>query len=564
MNAKLQFHVLYRQFLFRLMDVELLSASARGDASGLLGQLGALLIAPSATLALGAFTVGQGVRNHDPMTFPGASVELFLVSVSMLVVGIFALLSWDSMFLDRRDVLVLAPLPVRGRTLFTAKVAASAAALGLVVGAWNGFSGTAWAMMLAPVPAGFIGMIRYVAAFWITAAAAGAFTYCLVLGIQGAAAQLPRRWYLRASSALQIAVFVLFLSVFCFQPSITTAQSLAAPQNQHALAWLPTYWFVGLLEALGGGELGAVASPLAFRAAAGLAIALSVGCGAYLLSYLRTLRKIVEEPDVTPGARAGIWLPRFGSLPQTALAQFTVRTVARSPQHRVILGFYLGGGLAIVAVILEGLMEMTHLKWADVLRLAGVPMMLASAVMLCAAWLGTRTIFSMPVALRANWLFRVTPLPPAAQSLAASRRALVALAVLPVVVATSIVLLGFWPWRPAVEHLLVLALAGSILADLSLRNFRKIPFTCSYLPGKSKVHLVFWGSILVGVLALYQAVEWEHDAMATALGYGATVAILAAFAVAARAFANAGLDDDGEIVFEEVPSGEPIGLGLNR
>ena len=32
MNTKLQYGVLYWQFLFRLMDVELLSASARGDA----------------------------------------------------------------------------------------------------------------------------------------------------------------------------------------------------------------------------------------------------------------------------------------------------------------------------------------------------------------------------------------------------------------------------------------------------------------------------------------------------------------------------------------------------
>ena len=39
MNTKLQFRVLYRQFLFRLMDVEFLAASARGDASQLFGQL---------------------------------------------------------------------------------------------------------------------------------------------------------------------------------------------------------------------------------------------------------------------------------------------------------------------------------------------------------------------------------------------------------------------------------------------------------------------------------------------------------------------------------------------
>ena len=36
--TKLQFRVLYRQFLFRMVDLELLSASAQGDVSKLLGH----------------------------------------------------------------------------------------------------------------------------------------------------------------------------------------------------------------------------------------------------------------------------------------------------------------------------------------------------------------------------------------------------------------------------------------------------------------------------------------------------------------------------------------------
>ena len=53
----------------------------------------------------------------------------FLIATTMLVVGVFAVLSWESMFPDRQDVLVLAPLPVRARTLLFAKVAAVATAL---------------------------------------------------------------------------------------------------------------------------------------------------------------------------------------------------------------------------------------------------------------------------------------------------------------------------------------------------------------------------------------------------------------------------------------------------
>jgi D-alanyl-D-alanine-carboxypeptidase/D-alanyl-D-alanine-endopeptidase len=60
-------------------------------------------------------------------------VQHFVIATTMLVVGLFAVLSWDATFPDRRDVLVLAPLPVAARTMFLAKVAAVASALGLTV-----------------------------------------------------------------------------------------------------------------------------------------------------------------------------------------------------------------------------------------------------------------------------------------------------------------------------------------------------------------------------------------------------------------------------------------------
>ena len=44
MNTRLQFRVLYRQFLFRVFDLEVLSADAQGDANKLFGQFAALLV----------------------------------------------------------------------------------------------------------------------------------------------------------------------------------------------------------------------------------------------------------------------------------------------------------------------------------------------------------------------------------------------------------------------------------------------------------------------------------------------------------------------------------------
>jgi len=121
------------------------------------------------------------------------STEHFMIATTMLAMGLFAVLTWDSTFLDRRDVLVLAPLPVRPRTIFLAKAAALGAALGLTTAALNGLPGIAWAMHFAPAHSGLLGGVRALAAYWIAALAGAAFVFCAVLTVQGMTGQLPRR-----------------------------------------------------------------------------------------------------------------------------------------------------------------------------------------------------------------------------------------------------------------------------------------------------------------------------------------------------------------------------------
>jgi hypothetical protein len=57
------------------------------------------------------------------------------------------------------------------------------------------------------------------------------------------------------------------------------------------------------------------------------------------------MKKTVEEPDLVPGARGWHWTPRFGSAVQTAIVLFSLRSLTRSRQHRVIFAFYLAGVL---------------------------------------------------------------------------------------------------------------------------------------------------------------------------------------------------------------------------
>lgn len=550
----LQFRILYREFLFRMVDLELLSPE--GDITKLLGQFAGILIWISSGLALGAlFSDIRRVPAQKLLSYLWGT-EHFLIATTMLVVGLFAVLSWESTFLNRRDVLVLSPLPIPVRTMFLAKVAAVATALSLTVASLHALAGICYPLLIfSPAGSGVLGLIRALAAYWITMLAAGAFIFCCVLGVQGLAAQLPRRLFLRISALLQMAALCLCIGVYFLAPALATPEALSAARNQHALAWLPSYWFLGLFQALNGSMHPAM-EPLAQRACVSL-LAAMVGAGAaFLLSYFRTLRKIVEEPDIEPGLRGVNWLPRFGNSLETAVVQFSIRTLLRSRQHRVILAFYLGIGFAIVTLLAKS----ARGPWQQ----ATVPMIVGTIVMMTAWVVGTRVVFAMPLDLRANWIFRVTSIHRTQQYLTAIRRPLFVLSVGPVWLVSAVVLLTAWPWLRAAGHLAILGLWGTILAYVSLYGFHKIPFTCSYLPGKSQVNLMF---VAAGGLlqALGFGVAYELRALRDPVSYAILFGVLGVAAVGCWrrtvALANS---EESMVRFEEEESPAILSLGLFR
>jgi len=564
---KHQFRVLYQQFLFRAVDLELLSASAQGDISKLMGQFASLLVFLSMLAGLLGLLFGGGDMPAPQRLAATWAFEFLLIATTMLVVGMFAVLSWDGMFPDRRDVLVLAPLPVHAHTLFTAKVAAVATALSLTVAALHSFAGLVWPLILVPAHSGVLGVIRSFAAYWITMLSAGGFVLCSLLCIQGSAALLPRQKFLRVSAVLQIAAFCLLLCVYFLEPMRVTPEALTASQNRQLLAWLPAYWFLGLFQALNGTPHPAL-TPLAWRAAGGLATAF-LGAGvAFLLSYIRTLRKIIEEPDIAPGTRGGRWLPRFGTPPLTALVQFNIRSLLRSRQHRLILSFFLG--LAFTIVILYVKTPLAQRKLVDTSgespwHQVNVPLLVSSIVMMWFAVIGTRVVFAMPTELRANWIFRITSLVGVPDCLKATRRSLFLLAVAPVWMIWAGVLLWLWPWQPAAGHLIVLGLLGAILVEVCLHDFHKIPFTCSYLPGKANVYYLFFVYALLSVTFLDRAAVWERNALQDSGRFTMVLLVLSILVVSARWRPWELAQSEGvELRFEEMEPPLVLELGLYR
>jgi CubicO group peptidase (beta-lactamase class C family) len=417
------------------------------------------------------------------------------------------------------------------------------------------------ALSLAPISVPPAGPIRSFFAYWIAMLASGVFIFCCVLSLQGfATLLLPRQWSLRASAFLQLAVFCLLVSAYFLQRSPVTV--LVTGSRQPWLSWIPSYWFVGLYQQLSG-SLHPALAPFARRAWIALAVAVVATGGAYAASYFRTIRKILEQPDISPGFRTG-WLPHFGDSFETAIAQFSVRSLLRSRQHRMIFAFYLGVGFAFAILFLNAPPEITGPGEGGPWESLSVPL-LASTVMLMGLWvLGARVVFSLPLDMRANWIFRSMPFTAGPPCLNARRRALFAVSVAPALALSAAVLFSLWPWRPAAAHLAVLAFLGIILAEFSFDGVQRIPFTCSYLPGRSKLHLTFWLWFFLLLVGLIGAVVNERKAFASPAASTAVLAVLgiAAFFCVLRNNRMAS-PTCAELRFEEIPPDQLVSLNLS-
>jgi len=140
---------------------------------------------------------------------------------------------------------------------------------------------------------------------------------------------------------------------------------------------------------------------------------------------------------------------------------------------------------------------------------------------------------------------------------------LLVLAALPIWIAGAALFITIWPLPQAVGHLIVLVLLGEILADFCVHGLRKIPFTCSYLPGKANIHLAFGASALLLVILTDIFAIIEKNALQDPVRYLKLLAFLAVvkFWTYRR---NARPHLFPELVFEESPLQDIHALDLHR
>jgi hypothetical protein len=564
-----QFRALMRLFAYRFFDTDIVSV--RGDLSSLASQFLALLAALSLVLALMTAPKYAGLYAH--LTAEGLRAgawfdQEFLLSTSMAITGVFTLLLWDALFPDHRDCLILGAMPIRARALFGAKLAALAAALGLAVLALNCFTGLVCPFLIVPGAAGMGNAVRDFAAYWLVILLASVFVFLLLFGVEDAAIQLlSHGQFLRWSSLIQTGAFFGVLTLYFLTPPLASPQALPSPENRLWYALLPPYWFQGLFQVMTGSANPAFQA-LANRALGGVAATVAAAALVYSLAYARQMRRMVEQSGIAPTrgsatSWAGLVARMLTRQPrEQAVLGFIGRTLARSRQHRLLLAIYAGMGLAYVfsqtAYVFYHLDANNYGARESRQQTAlGIPLILLFFLVA-----GLRVSFSIPVEVRANWLFRLTD--PFARDayLKASRKALLAFALAPVLILSVPAYLAAWSWPRALGHSAFLAVFGLLIIELALTRFAKVPFTCSYLPGKANLKIMFgvyWGLL---IMTSELVTGFEQRALTSASSYTKLMGITLLAWLVALMRARSLRTGIPALRFEEQPEPAVASLGL--
>lgn len=433
----------------------------------------------------------------DPEPFRRAMTtdSMFMLSLPFLFAMVAAALVAPSMFPDEVDYLTLVPLPITRRRIFAAKVVALTIFVGVLLLSLSLFSAMAFPMFThRRWSQGSVGLRVFSHA--VAALASGGLGFGLVLAIQGlGTAWAPKRWLSKLAVIVPSVVITFAILALPFVLQLP-AQRMWVATQPHALTYYPPAWFAGLERVLLG-----IADPywqrLAWVGAAASVVVLAAGVFAYAWLYRHFERLVLPPPRDTNDERAA----RRAGVGEMGVREFSRATLFRNRLPLLLFLIFSAVGIGLgTHALLSGILDRTF-RWDE----PAPPVLLSAVVglpivLMLTGLTGLRTSFLLPVQSRANWIFRVTDTPQSrARHLAAvdyACRAFVLLPAMMVAVPFHVWVLGIDAWRTLTLSLLT----GLMMAEVMLVDWRRVPFTCSWIPGKRPVVFTILGAFCIYIL----------------------------------------------------------------
>jgi hypothetical protein len=288
---------------------------------------------------------------------------------------------------------------------------------------------------------------------------------------------------------------------------------------------VPVVWFRSVYVALLGVDSPVVAAraQLALLATA-VAVAFAVPCS--LLGFRDAAndgRRYGTLAVASPRLR--VFLARGSGRPLArAVASFVVAALFRSATPSLIArGLFLVG----VALVLSGFMGVALRDMGYSAPVIPAQPLLAPAFVLpFFALVGLRLASAYPAELGANWIFQLTEKPGSADYAKGVRRAAIGSVVLPLLGLASVpYAFGLGPLRAAA--LLTLAIAVALVTvEWLFLCYAKVPFTCTYQPGKARLRVTWPKHAAVFVLYCAVLPRVAARVLASPIGWAVSVALL--------------------------------------
>ena len=550
---------LTRHFFGRFFDNEFVSQT--GESVLGVAHFVILLAAPGFIYFFFLYTAYSQMAELAPRLFDPSSMrdEFIYVCLSMLVIGLLAVLEWDSFFPDRLDFLTLVPLPTRAGSIFLAKASALVAFL-LMFAAAIGGPGTLGFPLAASggTHVTFGGICRWSLVHGLTMAAASAFGFLFFVALEGVLLTvLSYRWFEKASAYVQGMLIASLLMFSLLLPTMISDLPVLLHSRGPLARWLPPLWFLGLYRAMLHYPDPAYL-PLARKAVAAVAVVLVISIATYLASYRRHLRRSLEAGEVLPREPwlAGRALRRLAqrAFLQQALERltftFVFKTILGDRRHRLLFASYTGVGVALALESAAALLSRNAVITASgrAAIFLSIPLIISFFVLS-----GTRLIFEIPAEVRANWIFQLTERQTNPALLSGVRKAMMVLGTIPILtLAFPIYALHLGFGEAAAAFLLDCVLA-LILIEVLLLRYRKIPFTCSYLASKSGNVVVWLGCWLIFSSYAYSVARVEDWTLRNPAEFVVTVAILLMGLCWLRVYNRRFMREGNPLVFEEEP-----------
>jgi hypothetical protein len=543
---------LARVFFGRLFENDVFSSSVAASSSVL--WLLALLAVPGVMFSGGQIFAYAHLR-HQPFEVLDRvllSRETFHVDFVMGIAGLVTMMIWSSLTPDRRDANVLGHLPVTSREQALARLLALFTFFGLFVAAMAVPTGvmhtfvTVGAENLTELPARLLGHI-------VAVTLAGGFVFFLLVNAQLLLAALFGPGAIgKATLPLQMAAMTGMVLALISSSSITSLLLAHAQDAGGGLLWNPAAWFTGVYRWIAGDDR-PVFGMLAARGALAGAGMILVTLVTYPLAYERCLRNVIAAEGRRTTAMSRGWATLAAQLLrpllrvplQRGLAAFMIATLGRSHTHRFLLGLYAGLAFLLSLPLAERVLQVPTTGWMQYGWFA-IPLGYVFW-----AVCGLRVALMMPVEPVANWIFKITEPVDKRRVLTTVVTVMMAVAVLPIALAFSGLLLILGEQRLAATVFLIVMLQGLCLTELLTLTMKMVPFSCTYLPGQLKLRIYWAPFFFLWLNSVFTLGNWSLWALASWTNTAKLAGFLAVIWIALRVWHMAKARKIGRFVYDE-------------